>query len=72
MLLTKWLDERHSEWWRKCEACDIAETLHALISEFSTEGINWELASQVSLFKRVSRMHANMSTNVEKCVGFYE
>ena len=49
MLLAKWREEHNSEWMHKCEVCEDVEELRALINQFSSDGVDWALASQ--LFK---------------------
>jgi hypothetical protein len=47
LLLSKWREQRHDAWTRVVEECDDPDEMHALISEFSTDGIDWVLVSKV-------------------------
>ena len=46
MLLAKWSEENNKEWMHKCEVCEDVEELLALINLFSSDGVDWDLASQ--------------------------
>ena len=47
LLLSKWREQRHNAWTQVVEECDDPDEMHALINEFSTDGIDWVLVSKV-------------------------
>ena len=46
MLLAKWSEEHNEEWMHKCEVCEDVEELRALVNLFSSDGVDWDLASR--------------------------
>jgi hypothetical protein len=46
MLLAKWSEENNEKWMNKCEVCEDVEEFLALIKLFSSDGVDWDLASQ--------------------------
>jgi hypothetical protein len=65
MLLAKWREEHNSEWMHKCEVCEDVEELRALINQFSSDGVDWALASQ--LFKVEKGQTAPNSSGMSGC-----
>jgi hypothetical protein len=52
MLLAKWSEENNEEWMHKCEVCEDVEELLALINLFSSDGVDWDLASRLFEVKK--------------------